>query len=428
MRKHCVYAICGVVFFLLWPGSRGLASPSATEVEDLRRELKETQQQLRELTTRMEHLHKRMQEMEAAKVKEEPTASPPVEAPSPPSMVQIPIGQRQLLLDLGVSGDFVAAFSAGDTKPGTFPGRENRIFPQEVELAVSGRVDPYARADIFLEFAEKGSSTPTNGGFDVSREFEVEIDEAYLTLLQLPLGMQARIGQMRPKFGRLNVIHQHDLPQVDRPNALVNFFGEEGEVEIGAELSALLPTPFFMELNAGVYNGDNDQSFGQGSLTDPLVTAYLKNFFELNDAAGLQIGLSGQTGPNAEGQRTYLAGLDLTYKWAPPDDPYTALTLQGEALFSHHEVASAEDRFGAYVFGDYRFSRRWGIGTRFDWSEFPVASGREWAVAPYLNFWVSDFLRFRLQYKHTGRDFADALDEVFIQTVFTLGHHPPHKF
>lgn len=434
MRRLSFRLICSVLVSLLsWPGPSAWAVTKSTEVEDLRRELETTQKQLKELTIKMQEMQERMKEMEAARVKEEPATPAPVEAPSAPSMVQIPLGQRQLLLDFGANADFVAAFAKGNEDnprgAGTFPGRENRMFPQEVELAISGRVDPYARADIFLEFAEEGGFTTTNGGFEAERTLEFGIDEAYLTLLELPLGLQARLGQMRPKFGRLNAIHQHDLPQVDRPDVLVNFFGEEGETEVGTELSALLPTPFFQELSIGVYNGDNDPSFGDGRLTDPLVTAHLKNFFELSDASGFQIGLSGQTGPNQEQQRTYLAALDLTYKWTPPDKPFTALTLQGMGLYSHHETETdAPNRYGAYAFGDYRFSRRWGVGTRVDWSEFPVETGREWAVVPYINFWVSDFLRFRLEYKHTDRNFADSLDEVFLQTVFILGHHPPHAY
>ncbi|MFQ5804272.1 MAG: hypothetical protein ACE5JQ_15385 [Candidatus Methylomirabilales bacterium] len=434
MRKLTWSAVCIVlVSLMLWTDSRGLAATKPTEVEDLRRELERTQTQLKELTTQMQELQERLQQVEATKDDGEPVTPPPLETPSRSAMLQVPLGQRQLLLDLGVTGDFVAAFAEGEEKTpqgaGTFPGRENRVFPRVVELGLTGRVDPYARADFYLEFAEEGEIEATDGGFDVGRQFEVGIDEAYVTLLQLPLGLQARGGQMRPKFGRLNVVHQHDLPQVDRPDVLVNFFGEEGESEIGAELSGLLPTPFFQELSIGVYNGDNQISFGKGEITDPLVTAYLRNFFELSNASALQVGLSGQTGPNEQGERTVLAGLDLTYKWTPLEQPYTALTLQGEGLYSHHETkADDKDRFGAYVFGDYRFSRRWGVGTRVDWSEFPIASGREWAVAPYLNFWLSDFLRFRLQYKHTDRNFAGNLDEVFLQTVFTLGHHPPHEF
>ncbi|MFQ5839369.1 MAG: hypothetical protein ACE5HK_01445 [Candidatus Methylomirabilales bacterium] len=358
----------------------------------------------------------------------------PVQAPPPgPRRTQTPPGQRQLLFDVGVTGDFVAAFTDGEKRDprgaGTFAGLEDRVFPREVELVLSGRLDPFARADVFLEFAEEGEFEAANGGFELKRELEVGIEEAYVTLLQLPLGLQTRIGKMRPKFGRLNEIHPHDLPQVDRPNVLTNFFGAEQLKETGLEVNALLPTPFFQELSVGAFNGDNAESFGQEDLGDPLVTAHLRNFFELSDASALQVGLSGAEGPNAPDRRTYLAGLDLTYKWRPPDEPFTTLWLQGELLFSHRETAQRDrNRWGTYLFGDYRLSRHWGVGTRLDWAEFPEEGGREWAVAPYLTLWASDFLRFRLEYKHTDRNFGDNLDELFLQATFTLGFHPPHRF
>ncbi|MFQ5658137.1 MAG: hypothetical protein ACE5G5_11390 [Candidatus Methylomirabilales bacterium] len=440
MRKLSLSGVCGVVvFLLLWPGFSGLATSKTSEVADLKRELEKTRQLLDALTKKMEQLQDRLQKVEATAVKGEPVAPPPPETPRRPAMFQIPVGQRQLLLDIGITGDFVYNFVDGEKKnprgAGTFKALEDRVFPREVEVSFTGRLDPYARADFFFEFAEEGEFEAEGDGFEREREFEVGIEEAYLTLLQLPLGLQARIGKMRPKFGRLNERHQHDLPQADRPNVLANFFGQEGLTETGAEISALLPTPFFQELSVGAFNGDNDESFGgRESFEDPLVTAHLRNFFELNEASALQVGLSGATGPNAPDKRTYLTGLDLTYKWAPPEEPYTVLTLQAEGLYSHRQTRDTDlddkNRYGGYVFGDYRLSRHWGVGTRLGYSQFPEEGGREWAVSPYVTFWTSDFLRFRLQYKHTDRNFADAEDinEVFFQASFTLGHHPPHRF
>ncbi|MFQ5881760.1 MAG: hypothetical protein ACE5I9_04725 [Candidatus Methylomirabilales bacterium] len=430
MKKLPLASICGVVVSLmLWPGSFSLAAPSASEVEALRRELERTQTQVEALTNKMQELQQRLRQVEAAKV--EPAQPSTQEPSSPAGMLQTPLGQRQLLFDVGVLGDFVYAYTSGEDndprRAGTFAGLEDRAFPREVELVLSGRVDPFARADVFLEFAEEAEFEAGHGEFE--RELEVGLEEAYLTLLELPLGLQARIGKMRPRFGRLNEIHPHDLPQVDRPDVLVNFFGREQLKETGLEMNALLPTPFFQELSTGVFNGDNEVSFGRGDFEDPLVTAHLRNFFELSEASALQVGLSGAEGPNAPDQRSYLAGLDLTYKWLPPDEPFTALTLQGELLYSHRETEEDDkDRYGAYLFGDYRLSRNWGLGTRLDWSEFPEEGGREWAVTPYVTLWASDFLRFRLQYKHTDRNFADDLAEVFFQASFTLGFHPPHRF
>jgi hypothetical protein len=434
MRRLSLFVMCGVVLsILLWPGPENPAAAQASEIEDLKKELDRTRELVETLTQKMQELQQRLQQVEVAKV--EPVKLSPPETPRAPGAVQIPLGQRQLLLDIGAVGDFVYDFTKGNEEnprgAGTFPGEENRFFPREVEIAITGRVDPYARADFFFEWSEEGEFVEEDGGFEAEQEQEVSIEEAYLTLLQLPLGLQARLGQMRVKFGRLNEIHPHDLPQVDDPDVLVNFFGQEGLNEVGAEVSGLLPTPFFQELIVGAYNGDNEESFGgEDNFQDPLVTARLRNFFELSEASALEVGFSGAEGPNTSDERTYLAGLDLTYKWTPPDQPYAALWLQGEVLYSLRGESEEddEDRFGAYVFGDYRLSRHWGLGTRLDYSEFPDESGREWAVSPYITLWASDFLRFRLQYKHTDRNFADDLDEVFFQATFMLGHHPPHRF
>jgi hypothetical protein len=58
-------------------------------------------------------------------------------------------------------------------------------------------------------------------------------------------------------------------------------------------------------------------------------------------------------------------------------------------------------------------------------------------VEPYVTFLPSDFLRFRLGYKHTNRSESHPLaillgrrsfDEVLLQATFILGAHPAHPF
>jgi len=82
--------------------------------------------------------------------------------------------------------------------------------------------------------------------------------------------------------------------------------------------------------------------------------------------------------------------------------------------------------------------KRWLGGVRYDWTQFPVDPGREWAVEPYIAFLPSEFLRFRLAYKHTDRSHrvtgpddqgsARVVDEVLFQATFFLGAHPAHPF
>jgi len=67
---------------------------------------------------------------------------------------------------------------------------------------------------------------------------------------------------------------------------------------------------------------------------------------------------------------------------------------------------------------------------------FLQTPGLEQAIEPYISFWPSEFLRFRLAYKHTARttQTRDAfnlngrqrrtVDELFFQASFILGAHP----
>src|SRR5262245_28875710 len=172
-------------------------------------------------------------------------------------------GPGQLLFDMGIAGDFVGNLvqrNVQKAQAGTFSGQENRFFPREVELSLFGQIDPYARADVRIE---AGEETP-------GVESGVNLAEATITLLALPYGTQAKLGQMRNRFGWSNPIHEHDLPWVDRPDVYRVFFGEDGLVEKGAE-GTWVPDflPFYLQVLGGIFDGDNETAFGRGVLTHP---------------------------------------------------------------------------------------------------------------------------------------------------------------
>jgi len=100
--------------------------------------------------------------------------------------------------DMVVSGDFVGHYA---NRRGT--ENRNRISLRETEFGFSAAVDPYAKATFLF-------SKPDNEA--------LEVEEGYITLLSLPYHLQAKIGKMRSPFGKINVIHNHDLPQTDRHN------------------------------------------------------------------------------------------------------------------------------------------------------------------------------------------------------------------
>jgi hypothetical protein len=271
------------------------------------------------------------------------------------------------------------------------------------------------------------------------RSLTVKVDEANLTLLTLPLGTTARLGLMHPRFGTLNVVHQDDLPQIDRPNVLSRFFGEEQmDGEKGVEAFWVLPLPVYNELSVGAFDGDNEVAFGRGTLRDPLVMGRWRTFLELEERGGLQVDVSAASGIATDAHRNTVLGLGAKYKWAAPGSGFPLFTLAGEALYGIRTVADESvasgrrhaERWGGYLYAQYDFTRRWALGLRGDWTELPVDRGREWAISPYLQFKPSEFLRFRAQYKRTEGSGAveRVADEFFLQGTFILGAHPTERF
>ncbi|HEX4996102.1 MAG TPA: hypothetical protein VFX87_14055 [Methylomirabilota bacterium] len=455
------------------------APAAAQDVEALREELQQMRKQFETMKEGYEkaidRLGERIQQLET---RPQPAVAAPAPAPAPsvaqapapaaPAIAVTPLdlarprqpfglygnrGPGQLLFDMGIAGDFIGNFTQRNVdkaNAGTFIGQENRFFPREVELALFGQIDPYARAEVRIEAGEEDAG-----------EIALHLAEAHLTLLALPFNTQLKMGQMRNRFGLLNPIHEHDRPFIDTPNALRWFLGAEGLVERGAELTWVAPLPFFLEGLVGVFNGDNEDAFGRGKLNEPLLTGRLRTFLELGDWSAIQLGVSVANGETPDRRRNTLLGFDAKYKYTPEGWQQPLLTLLGELIYQERRInVLGEDtdgdgvqdtpdetrrftRLGWYAGGEVRpFRTGWlkgvGAGFRYDWTQYPVMRGREWAVGPFLSFSPSEFLRFRLGYKHTERATRDGftdnessarkVDEILFQATFILGAHPAHPF
>jgi hypothetical protein len=458
-------------------------SPAAAQdAEALRKELEQMRQQFEQMRDQyqkaIEAMAERLQRLEA---QPQPAAPPPAvvqapagsqPAPGQPSLLELARprepytlyerrGPSQLLFDIGIVSDFIANFTQRNVDradAGTFFGRENRIFPREIEVNLFGRIDPYAEGVVRFEFAEE-----FEGG---ERVTEVALAEAYLTLLTLPFGTQLRLGLMPVRFGLQSHLHREALAQPDAPNVLVRFLGEEQFREVGAELSWVAPLPFFLEALVGVFNGDNEEAFGRGSLREPLITGRLRTFFELGPAGAIQLGASVATGKTDEKRQNTIGGLDAKYKYTPTGWRHPLLTAGGEGLVGSRKAGVTEEmevevdtdgdgvpdavetvettrnrrfkRYGWYAWAEIQPWKQWAGGLRYDWTKYPVDSGHEWAIQPYITFMPSEFLRFRLAYKHTERSdrvmapdgggSGRSADEILLQGTFFLGAHAPHPF
>lgn len=318
---------------------------------------------------------------------------------------------------------------------------------QELELNFGHYVDPYSRFDAVIAFN------------DAIEEQNVEIEEAYYSHWGLPFGFRGQIGKFRPKIGKQNLLHSEFLETVDYPVVIRDFFGEEGLATSGVRLVHNIPNPLDvpLEITGEVLRGNNGTSFS-GVSRRPIFNTHLKSFFEPTKNTNLELGwttMFGDENPPAfvsiedgvdtnafvdspvtrpEGQDRFgvkVYGADATFLWYLPEGK--TVKFQNELYFQNRGslVHPNGHPWGFYSLLEYRFSRRFSAGVRFDYLEpLDVVADHDQttAISPYITLWQSEFANFRLQYTHTDPASADAKadDAIYLKANVLIGvdKHP----
>jgi hypothetical protein len=296
------------------------------------------------------------------------------------------------------------------------PASEVRPVFQELELALQAAVDPYARADVFLAFGEEGA----------------EVEEAYLTTLGLPAGLQVRGGKLYAPFGRLNQQHPHTFEFVDRPLTLARLLGPDGLGGPGVDVAWLLPTPWFTEVHVSY------QALTPGFLESSRNggVARLVQFFDLGEISTLGVGFSGGLLDEPAGGARDLFGGDVYLKIRPPRSrSYVALQgevvarrLRGVVAPEGEEPEEADGtEWGGYAQVLRHHGPHFAYGARYE--RAPAAAGGPEHRASALASWLpSEFQRIRLQVSYDrlpgGREGLEAL----LHLEFGIGAHGAHPF
>jgi hypothetical protein len=329
------------------------------------------------------------------------------------------------------------------------------------ELFIDGYLNPYARATANIAFEEG--------------EFSAE--EIYAQILRgLPLDIQIKAGKYLLGFGKLNTVHPHAWPFIDRPLWQQIYFSDEGFNDIGLDVNFILPTEnFYSTLDLGVYKGDAMALNTSGEETDPgevrgnslIFVGRLGSFFSLNDFNNLDVGLSGSFGNYAKSSfyvpdsigfpsqmlMYFYGGIDFKYKYKP--DGYTSLVIQGEAILNHRDVVRGTETepvietistYGAFIYFDYQFIKQFSIGAKYDFTygvigddysastlsndDLNETSGIEGWIGYYP---VEETLAFRLSTQYLFFNLADDMTKagettITLQMVFSLGPHKAHQF
>ena len=331
--------------------------------------------------------------------------------------------------DISVIGDFIGSVGHNPINP------TPSFQMHESEVGLQAIVDPYARADFFISFGEEG----------------VNLEEGFITFTALPKNFVAKAGKMRAAFGKVNTLHNHVLPWVDRPLVTQNLVGgEDGINDAGLSVQHIIPAPknWFMEFTGQVFRGDSADVFRASEKNDVSVVGHLRTYKDLTESSNLDVGASYSRGHSQFGSAfiTNLYGVDATYRWKPLQRAiYRSFVARSEfiwrqqnqpslvvclALACPPSVAPGFQRaFGFYTSADYQFARRWFVGGRFDNSDRATnAALTDKGGSLVLTYLPSEFALVRGQYRFTR--YAEHFDahEVFMQIQFALGAHGAHPF
>jgi hypothetical protein len=442
MRHVWAVLILGLLPLTVFGQQPATTAPAATSDSDLA-------QHIRELEDRVIALEGQVRMLKGAAAQPapaQPGAAQPAESPTQAAVPQpaptpvAPATQAEALAatqgpnlggagasaakalnpDISVIGDFIGAMG-GNSEQNTVSLQPIPAFQMhESEIGLQSIIDPYARGDFFISFGEEG----------------VNLEEGYITFTALPGSFVAKVGKMRSAFGKVNMMHNHVLPWVDRPLVTNNLVaGEDGINDAGFSVERILPAPkgIFLEATGQLFRGDSGDVFQSSQRSDVSAVAHLRGYRDLSESTNLDLGVSYARGHNDLGTNflTHLYGVDATLRWKPlRRSIYHSFVGRSEFIWSdRQQLPATQKSFGYYASADYQLARRWFVGGRFDHSDRSRNDGlTDKGGSVTLTYWPSEFSQLRGQYRFTR--YANNIDanELFFQLIFSLGAHGAHPF
>lgn len=359
------------------------------------------------------------------------------EAGSPPAVPRPTTSANALNPSISVIPDFTALFKQ-------VSGDDEQLAEVFEELFEEG--NPFSLREVEIEFRAPVSPEADAVAILAVGEEETAFEEAFLHLHDLPWDLAAKVGRFKLGFGRANVVHNHDQPLMDRPLVHQVLFGPEGTAVDGVSITrplyrgeASTVAPTWTDLTVEITNAANEESplFGTEPHQEIAVAGRLKNFWQIDEHQDLEIGASGLAigdAPDDEQGASKALGVDVTYrKKDPVPGSFRDWLVQAEVIGS--EVEGLEEdvsALGAYLLLQRRIDAQRYAGIRLDTAESPVVEGAElWGVAPYLTWYLNEFLRLRLQYQYVRGEAAefDAHANSFgLQLTWVFGAHPPEPY
>jgi len=388
---------------------------------------------------------------------------------SPATSLTQPItiaGGGKNYMNISFDGLFALAYSSArdlsNIEVGDHDPQQRGFNARNLEIALDGAVDPYFEGFANIVFKLNNDN-----------ETEVEVEEAFLQTTNLPFNLQLKAGQFFAAFGRINPVHPHAWEFADAPIVHGRLLGPDGLRGVGAQISWIVPVPWYSQLIFAVQNGRGSTGYsfrnpGDGGvffdrmttdreargLQDFVWIPRWENSVDLSPTQVVLAGVSGAFGSNETGanSRTQIYGGDFLYKWksSHAEGGFPFVKWQSEVMYRRFEagrgvddtfpVAETFHDWGMYSQVLWGFKKGWVAGMRGDYlhmqdSHFTDDLDRQSRsrLSANLTWYPTEFSKLRLQYNH---DFLESnfflsdrqVDSVFLQFEFILGAHGAHKF
>jgi hypothetical protein len=314
--------------------------------------------------------------------------------------------------DLGVNMLFLAKQSDRDSS-------EDGMKIEEMELQFSSDVDGYFTSNAYFAIAkEKGS-------------WGIEPEEVYIETISIPY-VTIRVGKSKMPMGKHNQLHAHTYTFINVPLINTNILGDEGLNETGVGVSALIPVPWFSELDLHLTQGDNGDLFNSDHNDNKAVITHFKNLWELSSSMTFEFGLSAAQGKNTDHQDTKLLGSDLTLKWRPiKGGEKKSIEWGMEYLQKDRKGASDGKLSGLVTHVKYQLGKRWYTQYRYDYlglnknSRSNNPNKRHTALLAFL---PSEFSSIRMQYETISDGQVENEKRASFQFNISIGAHPAHRY
>jgi hypothetical protein len=432
-------AIVLTLFAIPCSATEQAAAPS--NIEALRAEIAAIKA---EYENRIKQLESRLEELQTQMLRNAPEPAASIQpAPSPAPVITA----GALNPAIAVAGNIVGRADSQHVYGDSGTRIDNKIILREAEIDMRVPVDPYADGVLITALES-----------DSPGQFSVGVEEGYVGIKKLPfldrtpLGLKIKAGRFRPIFGNINVLHTHDLPQTFRPLAVQEFLGPEGFVQDGVSSNIFIPTPWensSFDLTLDALTG-GEIAFSPNPDSRMSYLGHLRYFGTFKNSHNLQIGWSSYYHPKGNGiQEGDIHDIDFLYRWKPARQGlWKSFLLGGEYIFGRRAYPDAAESpdvkraiaglqpgsgkpSGYYVFSQYQFNERTYAGVRWDKTDvlFNPALKRQ-GITPYISYYFSEFLRFRLNYEHRWSDLftEDNRSSVYAELNFVFGSHPPEPF